>query len=358
MTRQNAKDVLKRFISLPTEIARQELKLGNDSMDWKISKAQDDLKETNLAEKYLIEISYRPFDNRYTYYTGVSGGFHSRPRPEVMRNMMKINLALLTSRMTKGESFAHVSVTQYPSEKILLSAKTSNNSFHFPLYLYPKEETSGLFAENKFDDANDIRRPNLASSFIDDFASRLELVFVPDGRGDRVKTFGPEDVFHYMYAVFHSPTYRSRYAEFLKIDFPRLPLTSDPGLFRSLCELGRGLVALHLLEEHPAQETRFPIAGDGAVEAVRYAEPGQGSDAGRVWINKTQYFEGVPPEIWAFHVGGYQVCQKWLKDRKGRRLSYDDITHYQRIVAALGETIRLMAEIDRVIEAHGGWPLK
>lgn len=184
------------------------------------------------------------------------------------------------------------------------------------------------------------------------------MTFVPDGRGDRLKTFGPEDVFHYMYAVFHSPAYRSRYAEFLKIDFPRLPLTSDADLFRSLCDLGRELAALHLMEKHPASATRFPITGDATVEAVRYTEPGQGMDAGRVWINKAQYFEGVPPEIWAFHVGGYQVCQKWLKDRKGRQLTYDDITHYQRIVAALGETIRLMAEIDRIIDAHGGWPLK
>ena len=100
------------------------------------------------------------------------------------------------------------------------------------------------------------------------------------------------------------------------------------------------------------------LTGNATVEAVRYTEPGQGCDAGRVWINKTQYFEGVPPEIWTFHVGGYQVCQKWLKDRKGRQLTYDDITHYQRICAVLGKTIHLMAEIDRFIDAHGGWPLK
>jgi len=280
------------------------------------------------------------------------------PRFDVMKHMLKSNLALLTSRMTKGEEFAHVSVTRCSSEKILLSAKTSNNSFHFPLYLYPNEEKVGLFTENKPDGTNGNRQPNISSSFTEVVGARINMTFVSDGRGDGLATFGPEDVFHYMYAVFHSPAYRSRYAEFLKIDFPRLPLTSDAGLFRSLCDPGRELAALHLMEKHPAPATGFPITGDATVEAVRYTEPGQGSASGRVWINKAQYFEGVPPDVWTFHVGGYQVCQKWLKDRKGRLLSYDDVTHYQRICAALGETIRLMAEIDRTIDAHGGWPLK
>ena len=104
--------------------------------------------------------------------------------------------------------------------------------------------------------------------------------------------------------------------------------------------------------------TGYPVAGDSLVENVRYTEPGQGADKGRVWINKTQYFEDVPPEVWSFHVGGYQVCQKWLKDRKNRQLSYDDLTHYRHIVSALAETLRLMAEIDEVIENQGGWPIQ
>ncbi len=105
--------------------------------------------------------------------------------------------------------------------------------------------------------------------------------------------------------------------------------------------------------------TTYPVAGENKVGKVRYTAPGEGgSDIGRVWINREQYFEGVPPEVWNFHVGGYQVCQKWLKDRKGRKLTYDDLTHYQHIVSALDETIRLMSEIDAAIEAHGGWPIQ
>jgi len=185
------------------------------------------------------------------------------------------------------------------------------------------------------------------------------LTFVPEGKGDDLKTFGPEDVFDHMYAVFHSPTYRRRYAEFLKIDFPRLPLTSIAELFRKLCALGSELVGLHLMEEHVPAITSYPIAGDNEVENVRYSAPGEASsEQGRVRINRQQYFDGVPPEVWNFHVGGYQVCQKWLKDRKGRKLTYDDLTHYQMIVSALNETIRLMSDIDILIEEHEGWPIR
>ncbi len=137
MTAQETKHVLHKFISTSVETARQDLNLGEDSRDWQVALAQADLKQTELADSYLIKISYRPFDVRYTYYTGRSRGFHSMPRPAVMRHMLEDNIALLTSRMTKGEQFAHVQVTRHPSEKIIMSPKTSNNSFHFPLYLYP-----------------------------------------------------------------------------------------------------------------------------------------------------------------------------------------------------------------------------
>lgn len=160
-----------------------------------------------------------------------------------------------------------------------------------------------------------------------------------------------------MYAVFHSPTYRERYAEFLKIDFPRLPLTSSADLFRALCAIGDRLVGLHLMEQYGQNLPRYPQAGNHMVERVEYTQPADKPGEGRVWINKTQYFEGVPPGVWEFHVGGYQVCHKWLKDRKGRALSFGDITHYQRIVGALAETITLMEQVDEVIEEQGGWPI-
>ncbi len=158
-----------------------------------------------------------------------------------------------------------------------------------------------------------------------------------------------------MYAVFHSPAYRKRYAEFLKTDFPRLPLTSNRALFTALVEKGAELVALHLCESPKLDDliTTFPEKGSNVVERVNYVDVIE-----RVCINGVQYFQGVPPDVWEFHIGGYQVLEKWLKDRKGRALTFDDLQHYQRVVVALKETIRLMTEIDTVIHAHGGWPLQ
>ena len=147
-----------------------------------------------------------------------------------------------------------------------------------------------------------------------------------------------------------APTYRNRYAGFLKMDFPRIPWTSNPDLFRTLCALGEDLVSLHLLERDIAVSTTFPVPGKNKVESVRYDPEGKG----RVWINGTQYFEGVSQEIWDFHIGGYQVCQKWLKDRKGRTLGYQDLLHYQKVVAVFSETASLQEKID---EAIGEWPI-
>jgi predicted helicase len=196
------------------------------------------------------------------------------------------------------------------------------------------------------------RRPNLNPKFIKAISEKLRLEFVEDGKGDLEQTFGPEDIFNYAYAIFHSPTYRSRYAEFLKIDFPRLPLTSDKVLFKALVVKGAELVSLHLMESPTLNNliTKYPVSGSDTVDKVSYDEKNR-----RVYINKTQYFEGVPPEVWNFHIGGYQVAQKWLKDRKGRTLTYDELTHYQKIVVALKETIRPMAEIDTLIPV---WPVE
>ena len=177
---------------------------------------------------------------------------------------------------------------------------------------------------------------------------------------DAGDTFGPQDIFHYIYAILHAPTYRVRYADFLKRDFPRIPLTSDPALFWELARLGAELTALHLMESPSLNDllTRFPEVGDNVVGNLRYTAPRREDDGrvapGRVCINQTQYFEGVAPDVWEFQIGGYQVLHKWLKDRKGRALAFDDLLHYQKIVVALTETMRLMEEIDDAIPV---WPV-
>jgi predicted helicase len=249
------------------------------------------------------------------------------------------NLGLITTRQTRDD-WAVLATDHIMGHKSLAAFDIN---FLFPLYLHPQ----GLFEQGE-------RTPNLNPKFLEDLNGRLGLTFLPEGRGDLKSTFGPEDVFSYAYAVFHAPAYRQRYAEFLRGDFPRLPLTGNKTLFAALVEKGAELVALHLLEAPTLDRlvTSFPVSGSNKVEQVRYEEA-----ACRVYINDQQFFEGVPQEAWAFQVGGYQVLHKWLKDRKGRTLSFADLHHYQKVVVALVETIRLMAEIDAAIDAHAGWPL-
>jgi len=343
------------FAGLSEEKAREKYNLGIDTRDWKVNFAQNDLKKSGLSKNKIAPILYRPFDNRYTYYTGHSRGFHCRPRGDLMRHILAgKNLNLIFMRQVVLQAiYSHFLVTDHiVDNRAFYSNKGIMNLA--PLYLYKTDKTNGMLFEDSF--ATENRKHNLSPQFINDFAARLKMQFIPDGKGDIKKTFGPEDIFSYMYAVFHSPTYRSRYAEFLKMDFPRLPLTSHTELFRKLCALGDELVSFHLMEKQGKKITSYPAAGDSAVETVRYTEP-QCEVRGRVWINATQYFDGVPKEVWEFHVGGYQVCAKWLKDRKRRKLTYDDLTHYQQIISALAETIKLMEDIDATITASGGWPI-
>ncbi len=318
---------------------------GQDKKTIAFSKDQatDLARRHGLSEQSVTSIVYRPFDLRYVVY---DSKVVTRPRHKVMHHILADeNIGLVSVRkIPPSENAAYFMVV---GELIINGAIRSDNQSIdslFPLYLYPTNE-------NLFDDAEEGRRANLSPGFVRDLSDRLGMRFVADGRGDLADTFGPEDVFHYAYAVFHSPAYRERYAEFLKRDFPRLPLTSNRELFATLAGKGEELVGLHLMRS-PALEnftTRFPEGGDNVVERVRYDAANH-----RVYINAGQHFDGVAEEEWEFRVGGYQVLDKWLKDRKNRALASADIRHYQRIVVALSKTRRLMREID---EAIPGWPL-
>jgi predicted helicase len=347
--------VVKDFSILPVEEARQKYHLGADVRDWHVEWAQNDLKATGLSQENYLPVLYRPFDSRWTYYTGKTKGFHCMPRGEVMRNLArKENMVLSTSRGTEIKSpWQHVFCANRIITHHTVSLKEVN--YCIPLYLYPNTASGNLLDTLQTDNPGG-RRANLEAKFIKQFAKAVKLKFVDDGRGDLQKTFGPEDVFYYIYAILHAPAYRARYADFLKMDFPRVPLPSSIELFRELVPLGHELARLHLMETHGPAMASYPAEGSNEVDKPRYVEPSE-AHPGRVYINASQYFEGVPPEVWAFQVGGYQVCHKWLKDRKGRTLSFDDLTHYQQIVSALSETIRLMAEVDAVIDGHGGCPI-
>jgi len=295
-----------------------------DNRDWNLETARQQIRQNENWEKWLIKCLYRPFDWRFCYFSTVAMDY---PRTVLQQHMMKENLSLNVVRQTKAAEWGHALVADKPTPALYVEIKDGCNAF--PLYLYPdtKNEQGNLFTD---------RTPNFSQNFLN--AIREKLGYIPT----------PEAIFYYAYAVFHSPTYRQRYAEFLKIDFPRLPLTSDNELFTTLAKKGEELVALHLMKSQKLNKviTKYPVSGDNAVTQVTYNESER-----RVYINKQQYFEGIFPEVWAFKIGGYQVLDKWLKDRKkaNRSLSFDEVLHYQRVVVAMKETMQIMAEIDDVI---------
>ncbi len=322
-----------------------------DGGGWTVSNARKELRAKNDWQSDLIQCSYRPFDNRFCYFSTVA---MDRPRRELIDNVAKKeNLCFNIVRQTKAESWQHSIVSNLPTPAVFVEIKDGSNVF--PLYLYPTERRS------LFDAETTERQPNFSAEFIAELEGKLKVTF----RGNTVhppataggSDVSPEDVFNYTYAVFHSPNYRTRYAEFLKIDFPRLPITSNLALFRELANLGSKLVELHLLEKDLKTAVTFPEKGSNEVEFVKFQISDSKFQIGEVWINKEQYFANVPENVWNFHIGGYQVLQKWLKDRKGRTLEFDDLEHYAKVVSALLQTIELMQKIDGVIEENGGFPI-
>src|SRR5690606_21988843 len=308
-----------RNLSLSDEHIGKNYKL-RDTRDWKLGPNRRSLSDVDNWREHVVTHLYRPFDFRSLYY---HPNVVELPRTELMQHMLhRENLGLSISRGYEiGRGFEHVLCTNSLITNHSISLKESN--YLLPLYLYPEKREGELFDVEDDGSAWPLsaqgRRPNLNPDFVKDMEQRLGLTFITEGRGDLVATFGPEDVFAYAYAVFHSSTYRERYAEFLKIDFPRLPLTRDVDLFRVLVEKGSALVDLHLLR-HPALDRRltcYDVPGDNVVESgypkftphppapSSYDGEGESSSAkrdggedrrsasatGRVYINKTQYFD-------------------------------------------------------------------
>jgi len=324
--------------------------LPDDGRDWRVGWAKDDVQKNDGR---IIRVAYHPFDLRWTYFTGRSKGFMAYPRTPLMWSALEPNRLLLAVRNPRRGNIDSFFIGNTAVDKD--SVSPFDNVTFFPLYVYADYRPAQTVLHFDGD-----RCPNFSVSFLQSLCASLNLPTA--GSGGLPVGLTPEDIFHYIYAIFNSPSYRGRYAEFLKIDFPRVPLTNSLDLFRAISRLGEGLAALHLMESPKLDQHLTTYVGPPNPEVAKVSYVGE-----TVWLDKihTRGFRGVPEDVWNFHIGGYQICEKWLKYRQakggkkprpGGRLTEDDINHYQRIVVALSETIRIMAEIDEVIDQHGGWP--
>ena len=342
-------------LALSEDVILSELGI-TESAIWTVAEARSRLRNL-VPHKYIVDVAYRPFDKRRLFY---HNSLVSSPRRPTMRHMSgATNIALAVCRQQGIPGFRHVFISRMLFDEGLVSNRSREKTVAFPLYCIPKNTKNYLRGGSM--------KPNIKPDFVSTLERHFGIRWQETGNGHLQAggTIGPRDILGYIYALLHSRSYRSRYEALLKNDFPRIPLTVDICLLAKLCDFGARLVNLHLMESSGLNNhiTQFPVPGDNAVTKV--GERGKAltqitGGKGRLFINGTQYFGGVPLDVWNFHIGSYQVCHKWLADRKkaGRRLSPEDIEHYHKIIVAINETIKIMNQIDETIESHGGWPME
>ena len=334
---ENKNDLVKRLVEFSNNEGSEEfiskIYQINSSSDFNIKTAQISLAKIDLINE-VIKCSYRPFETKYILFDKI---VVDRPRKELLqhsKNKENIILGIGRQGMAVGNiEWCLTTVSKFPVDANMFRRGGVNL---FPLYLYSKD-----IGQQIIGDIN-ARKPNLNIEIVNQIAEQLKLSFTNEKETTK-NTFAPIDILDYIYAVLHSPSYREKYKEFLKIDFPRVPYPRDQNTFWKLVKLGGELRQIHLLESPVVEKyiSSYPIDGNNQVDKVKHQD-------NKVWINETQYFDKVPQVAWEFYIGGYQPAQKWLKDRKGRTLTYEDILHYQKIIVALSETDRIMKEIDLI----------
>ncbi|MFX0134848.1 MAG: type ISP restriction/modification enzyme [Candidatus Hodarchaeota archaeon] len=363
-------NILNDFVKLSPEEARKKYNLRKDVRDWKVKFAQKDVVDTNINPNLIIPILYRPFDIRYTYYTGRSRGFLCMPRPEVMKNMLlDNNIGISVSRSVRGAPWRDAFASKFITEFGLIATRPGNTAPLFPLYIYEKREKKIL------------QKLNLSNEAISKFSKKLGLNFVDKGNYDIKNTLTPEKIFHYIYAILYSQKFRNRYAEFLKIDFPYIPMTKNIELFKQLAILGADLVAFHTLNENynEASWNQNNLNSPFLENLVHFVNGNNGKQMGKfnrdcykngkIFIDSNRkkngsYFINIPEDVWNFYIGSYQVCYKWLYNKsvkgkvEGKILTKKDIQNFKKIVIAIKQTIQIMKKIDEIIEEYGDWPIK
>lgn len=311
-----------------------------ESRDGKVEYCKDSIVKTGIKKELFIQSNYRPFDYRWTYYTGISKGFIGWPVNHVMQHFIKgENIGLVVSRQCVSD-WRYIFLTKLIGEFNLTgSAGSFGSGYYFPLYLYSEKDS----LEDKR------RTPNLDQKIVSQIEKALNLEFVLE-KEENETTFAPIDILDYIYAILHSPSYREKYKEFLKIDFPRVPFP-DAKSFWTYVKLGSELRSFHLLENPKIYEIVIELneSENNTIERKIVKKDSEiKDDVVTIWLNDEQYITNIPLIAWEFYIGGYQPAQKWLKDRQGRVMGETDYEHYNKIIVSLMNTHRIMQEIDEI----------
>lgn len=345
--------------NLADDMIKQTYNLS-ENQSWKIKEQREKLRKDLNWKDSVTEILYRPFDVRWIFY---HDDMIERSRRDVLQQMLEENIALCVGRQSSVIGSEDYDIVYLTQSIVDFNVFRRGGELVFPLYMYVKSSSkkkakfTQLFIFEPEEEYQAVL-PNISKEIISSLCSIYKKQFYDpmygirkEEEGEKVdsgnlKGFGSKEIFYYIYAVLYSNTYRSKYAEFLKIDFPRIPFTNNYKLFIKLGKLGKQLADLHLLKSHELSKpiSKFSGKGDNKVtQRPKYENE-------KVYINSTQYFTNVKEEVWNYQIGGYQVCDKWLKDRKGRELALDEIQTYCKIVTALSKTIELQRKIDENYE--------
>lgn len=319
-TKDEVRDTLTDFADLPPETARDKYKLGKDARDWTVIGAQNDLRNTGLDDNKIVPISFRALDTRYTYYTGNSKGVQCMARARAMCHLTgHDNISLIAKRGFPNDApmgFVSKNISDF---RYWSCSGMDGGDYVFPLYTYGN--LNG-------------KEPNLDTRVV----NKIEKV---------VSKTTPEQILNYIYAILHSPAYRKKFKEQLKTEFPRIPYPTDKKEFMRLTTIGEKLINLHLMQKVPQSPVSFPISGTDKIEKISFQTSDQNPSVGRAYINNTQYFDNIPLTAWEFFIGGYQPAQKYLKDRRGRKLTDDECEHYEMIISVLMVTAEITGNIDK-----------
>jgi len=303
-----------------------------DTRGWKLDNVRPKLQDIDY-KKFIQPISYRPLDKQSICYTNLLVDW---TREKIQRHMTKDNLSITVGRQGQATGSTPWNLVFIQNCISDLNLFYRGGGLVCPLYLYAFSEGQTSIS------STNLRTPNLNLEILDKIQRGLNISFISEKNVEK-NNFSPIDILDYIYGILNSPRYREKYKEFLKADFPRIPYPNNIDEFWLLVKLGSELRQIHLMESDVLDNyiTQYPEDGDNVVEKPTYK-------AGNVFINKTQHFANVPEVTWNFHIGGYQPAQKWLKDRKGRELNFEDILHYQKVIVAISETGRIMKEIDKI----------
>ena len=339
-TKKQIEEIKQNFEKLSEEEIKQKYKIEKEWSEWKVRFAKKDISNTKI-----VKILYRPFDVRYTLYSPNSKWVLARPRHNVMKHFLNYNIWLLVKRQTK-QDFSYSFCCNTILEACVFESAYAKTQV-FPLYLYNQDNLNQT--EEKI--------ANFNMETIAKIEEKLAIKYLWIDRDPETSSgwhgsewqnwFTAQDLFDYIYAVLHSKSYREKFQEFLKIDFPKIPFDVDKQTFFEMVKLGWELRKYHLMEHQDIKPqnyfTSYPIEWNNLVDKIKYKD-------NKVFINENQYFENVAKEVWEFYIWGYQPAQKWLKDRKWRTLNSDDIEHYIKITFVLKKTIELMEEIEKVFK--------